>query len=50
MHLEDDVVLGGVSGVGTIFGKNAVLGELLEVVFGLTLPECLGTCLAFCVC
>lgn len=39
MHLEADVVLGGVSGVGMIFGKNAVL---LEVVFVLTLPE--GIC------
>lgn len=49
MHLEGDVVLGGVSGVGMVFGKNAVLDVLLEVVFGLTLPQGLGTYLVLCV-
>lgn len=49
-NFEDDVVLGGVSEANMVFGKNAILGVLLEVVFGLTLPEGLGTCVAFCVC
>lgn len=29
----------GVSGVGMVFGKKAVLGVLLEVVFGLILCD-----------
>lgn len=45
-----DVVLRGVSGVGMVFGKNAVLDVLLEIVFGLTLPVVLqNLSLLFCV-
>lgn len=30
MHLEDDMVMEGVLGVGVTLGKNAVLGVLLD--------------------